>query len=400
MANEVSLLKSRRQPLHKKDGRRAKTGTNSHRKPATNSHRKRSYEGSIDNEETKIAQAFQEGSPTVRIPVLKMDIESVDTTSPLENPELTESQNISAHALLGEVVVSKEEPATKMPCLVVNSSDSITENSTQKVKKKKSKSGKRDSKSKKKHPKPNTDDSKAERDDTEAKRRHSKSKKKHSKSKRNCNNSKRKEVSCSSDRELRPPQCHHQNERQSHQHVDEANNVLSNLNENCSCQSEMKENSVKSNKMSTKCGLLLDKERADKKKRKKSKKTTLLKLEEVKIEHAYSSISPSKTSSSSKDRSKGKRKTLKLDTLFVKSKKIKLNDIPREMQTNSSCDVGNTEVTVREETKEESMCTKKAGRKEAKLVGSTSRSTGVAGNPAPTRKAKHGNTNSLTVTEF
>ncbi len=363
MANEVAL-KTRRQPLHKRDGRRTKAGTTSHGK--------HSVKDETDN--TKKAQTFQEISPTVSIPVFKINIESVETTS--QHLEVTDGNSSLFQTLQGDAVSGKEEPAVKVACLN-DSSHKMTEISTSKSKKKKSKSTKRDSKSKKKHSHSNGDVSSTLRNDTEAKRRHAKSKKKHSKTKKDCTKPNLKEGNLK-DSKKRHSHCQEENERRDHLDIHGCSDPLS---------SETKLKFGGAEEISTKSGLLLEKERSDKKRKSKAKKTGLLKLKEVKREPAYSNSSRTKSSSSSKDKNKGKRKTLKLDTLFGKSKRVKLTDVPREMHVSLLCDVSQTENDVNKETVELTDGNVAAG----KLARSTLGQAGVTEKTAQTRKTKHGN---------
>lgn len=358
-------LKTRRQPLHKRDGRRTKAGI----KAGTTSHGKLSLQD--DTDDTKKTQILQEMSPTVSIPVFKMKIESVETTS--QHLEVNDSQSSLSKTLQGIDVSVKVEPGIQVTRLT-ESSHEQTEVSTPKNKKKKSKSTKRDSKSKKKPSHSNGDASSTFRNDTETKKRHAKSNKKHAKAKKD-GTKPNQNAGTLKDSKKRPSQCQEENERRDHLQMHKCSSGL---------LSETKLDVGGPKEIPTKSGLLLEKEIADKKKKTVKENKRLLKVKEVKRQAAQSK------SSRTKDKNKGKRKTLKLDTLFGKSKRAKLTDIPREMHVNQLDGISQTENGVKTETVAVTDGNVAAGN----LARPTLGKAGIE-NTAKTRKTKHGKKNHI-----
>ncbi|XP_022101943.1 lysine-specific demethylase 4A-like isoform X2 [Acanthaster planci] len=368
-------LKTRRQPLHKKDGRRIMTGTTNQRK---RNHKDMNTENEESRKDTTLM--MQPEHPSLSTVVVNIGGElPLETAPAVSHSDMPELQSSSEVTVQGITVLHDEEPKPKIPRTEMSPLPTPfpSVNSTQKVKKKKYKSKKEEPKLKKK-PLHKHSETRTEHLDSES--INGKKKKKLSAERSKTQQSKVK-------REKKPAldmpvtalfDLHGQSER--HTNGFACNDGLLKV----SCKFPQQKTKVKSKKT----GLLLEQEQLKRKKKLKSQKAALLKLKDgVKWEHAYSS-SLGKNSSLKLHKSKSKQEKIKLNTLFDKSMKTQTNAVVQEQWGNSSTEKAATEVQ-REGSKQEltSKTTVKTTGQNSTEFAAKSRAAGRSCRPKG--KAKH-----------
>ncbi|XP_038075138.1 lysine-specific demethylase 4A-like isoform X2 [Patiria miniata] len=381
-------LKTRRQPLHKKDGRRVKTGTTSQRK---RNHKELHKEDEESNVQTTLIMQQQTASLTT--PIVSIEIEPLQAATTVTYSDVPRVLSSLETTVQEDIVNESEEPKPKIPRNELPSpSPDLSESSTLKAKKKTSNSGKGDSKLKKKlsH---KYKESRTEHLDSE--RINAKSKKKHPKCTKEKSKSKNKESKLMRETKPAAEMSIHvsagvgiHNQTEDHQNVFTSNDGL--------LKASGKYSHQKTKVKPQKTGLLLEQEKARKKKKLKSQKTALLKLKDgVKREHAYSS-SPSNqqsrttsqtTSSPDLHRNKSNHKKIKLNKLVEKSTKTETNTTEEQLGYLSTDKAG---TKVKHEGCMQELLSKSADKMaDQNCMELTSKSKAAAKTSGPKGKAKH-----------